>query len=251
MCYRNDSEDIMYATLRGEDDADFATRDVDTGLPLAKHSSADYNMMITGIVSTQQDHLSLRCDSDAPCRPKYHVRDVRFGTSETKVTFHEQNTINLMSSFSPTYTTENGKTFVESLSAIVTAEELSKSYTSYTCGRYIMWPTHPPDNTEILNGVYGSTTNWKFAVIQELNVGGVTRATVMDTLYPVEIRSDARKKSVTFDTPSRFLIPKGHYRRTIHARYFPQRVVQIVFFIYLLFFFLFIVCRILGIVQDK
>ena len=120
--------------------------------------------------------------------------------------------INLISSFFPTYTTESGKIFVKSLSAIVTAEDLDKSDKS---DRFIMWPTHPPDDNESLNGDYGSTTNWKFAVIDEMSVGGATLVRILGCLHDKEKQtpSSTLMTAVTFDTPSRFLIPKGRYHR--------------------------------------
>ena len=170
------------------------------GLHLAKVSSADCNMMITARMGEMRHGLPLNNDSDTPHRPRYNIRNALFGASGTEVTVHEQNMIYLISSFSPTYTTEGGRTFVENLSSFVTAEELSIPDMSGQC---IMWPTHPPDDNEILNGDYGSTTNWKFAVVLHLNIRGTTRVQIIATLYPeVERTREGEGLAITFDTPS-------------------------------------------------
>ena len=203
--------DESYVALRGEDEAGFAFQDLEMQLPLAEVTSSDRSVII-GTVGTIQHDLSHKSDSYAPRRPKHDMSDGRFGSEETEVTVHEQNMINLISSFSPTYTTESGKIFVKSLSAIVTAEDLDKADKP---DRFIMWPTHPPDDNESLNGDYGSTTNWKFAVIDEMSVGGATRVRILDCLHHEEKQtpSSTLLTPVTFDSPSRFLIPKGHYHR--------------------------------------
>ena len=210
--------DESYVALRGEDEAGFAFQDLEMQLPLAEVTSSDRSVII-GTVGTIQHDLSHKSDSYAPRRPKHDMSDGRFGSEETEVTVHEQNMINLISSFSPTYTTESGKIFVKSLSAIVTAEDLDKADKP---DRFIMWPTHPPDDNESLNGDYGSTTNWKFAVIGGISVGGAIQVRILDCLHHEEKQtpSSTLKTAVkfdsrvfTFDSPSRFLIPKGRYHR--------------------------------------
>ena len=151
-----------YVALRGKDEAGFAFQDIEMELPLAEVSSSDRSVIIEIAGTIQYDLLS-KSDSCAPGRPKHDISDGRFGPYGIEVTVHEQKMINLISSFSPTYTTESGKYFVESLSAIVTEEDLDKSDKP---DRFTMWPTHPPDDNESLNGDYGSTTNWKIAVIE-------------------------------------------------------------------------------------
>ena len=207
----NGRNDESYVALRGEDEAGLAFQDVEMELPLAEVFSSNCTVII-GTVGTVQHDMSSKLDSYAPRRPKHDMGDGRFGPNDIEVTVHEQNMINLISSFCPTYTTESGRTFVKSLSAIVTAEDLDKADKA---DRLIMWPTHPPDDNESLNGDYGSTTNWKFAVIDEMSVGGATRVRILDCLHNEEKQtpSSTLMKPVTFDSPSRFLIPKGSYHR--------------------------------------
>ena len=203
----NGRNDESYVALRGEDEAGFAFQDLEMELPLAEVSSSKRSVIV-GIAGTTQYDLSSKSDSYAPGRPKHDISDGRFGPDGIEVTVHEQEMINLISSFFPTYTTQSGKYFVESLSAIVTAEDLDKSDKS---DRFIMWPTHPPDDNESLNGDYGSTTNWKFAVIDEMIVGGATRVRILDCLH--HKKQTPLMAPVTFDSPSKFLIPKGRYHR--------------------------------------
>ena len=210
----NGRNDESYVALRGEDEADFAFQDLDLQLPLAEVSASDSTVII-GIAGTKQYGLSSKSDSYAP-RPKHDISDSRFGPYGIEVTVHEQRMINLISSFFPTYTTESGKYFVESLSAIVTAEDFDKADKS---DRFMMWPTHQPDDNESLDGDYGSTANWKIAVIDEMSVGGAIRVRILDCLhhethtYEKQTPSSPLMTPVTFDSPPKFIIPKGRYHR--------------------------------------
>lgn len=221
--------DVAYIALQVEDEAGFATDDIETALPVAEVSSINCNVTKEKTNAMRHDE-PLRSESSAPRRPIYDLRDDR---EKTDVTVAEQNNIDLISSFTSTYTTENGRAFTKSLMTIVTAEEFRKSFPT---DRFIMWPTHPPDDTETLDGDYGSTTNWKFAKILEVDVGGVTRAYTVGTLHPEEGAAPSWKiKLVTFVTPSRFLIPTGRYHRlalkkhTSHQLIVPLIVIAIAF----------------------
>ena len=204
--------DVAYIALQVEDEAAFATHELEMALPLEEVLSTDCNVIKEESDAKRCD-APLRSKSSAPRRPIYDLSDSRFGPEKTDVAGDEQNIINLTSSYSPTYTTENGRFFTRSLSAIVTAEEFQESL-RHNPYRFIMWPTHPPDDTEILDGDYGSTTNWKFAFVIGMTVGGVTKAQILNILHPEEgvaAPSLWRSMIVTFDTPSRFLTPKGRY----------------------------------------
>ena len=232
----NGLNDQSYVALRGEDEAGLVFQDVEMELPLAEVLSSDRRIII-GAVGTIQHDLSFKSDSYASRRPKHDLSDGRFGPNDIEVTVHEQNMINLISSFCPTYTTESGRTFVKSLSAIVNAEDLDKADKAH---RFIMWPTHPPDDNESLNGDYGSTTNWKFAFIDEMSVGGATRVRILGCLHHEEKQtpSSTLMTPVAFDTPSRFLIPKGRCRRAALKMFTDYHIVSTRPFLFIIFSFI-------------
>ena len=174
--------------------------------------------------------------SDEPCaRPRYARQGI---LAPGSVTRHEQDMIHLMSTFSGTYTTEAGRHFVEHLSRLTTISDFKplRTLPGSDISRIIMWPTHAPDQTESVNGDFGSDVNWIFAYcnreVIDVNpalqaydfrppdVGSTSiHATIIGSLYPIVPSPNYSKlhSAVIIEKPEFYLKPCGEILQSAKA----------------------------------
>ena len=142
------------------------------------------------------------------------------------VTRYEQDMIDLASTFTRTFTTEAGRLFVERNSRVADRDDFRDDDHS-SC--IIMWPTHPPRESESFDGEFGSDVNWIFARCQPMKhtemgltpTGRAIRVVITGSLYPLQDSSKHTKvlSSVLIEEPSRYLKPNGELLRAAMATF--------------------------------
>ena len=146
-------------------------------------------------------------------RPTLHRDDL---VIPGHVTRHEQDMIDLTSTFTETFTTEVGRRFVEKKSRMTNGADFRiDDFNSHL----IMWPTHPPHELESFDGDFGSDVNWIFALCDPVKStekgltpnGRVIRVVITGSLYPIQDSLKHTKvfSSVLIEEPSRYLKPNG------------------------------------------
>ena len=136
-------------------------------------------------------------------RPRFN-RDsnTEYGPKYTSASAIWQTKLDIAASYKPSSTTEGGERFTETLSRIV----LSKY--AYQ-GLAIMIPADYPNENELLDGDWGATSNFVFALLQEKPTGLTARVAIVGYLHkPAKVELQAGH-CLVFTTPSQFLTPLG------------------------------------------
>lgn len=136
-------------------------------------------------------------------RPRFN-RDsnTEFGPTYTSANAIWQEKLDIAAAYKPSSTTEEGERFTETLSRIV----LSKY--AYQ-GLAIMIPADYPNEDELLDGDWGATSNFVFALLQEKPTALTARVAIVGYLHkPAKVELEAGQ-CLVFTTPSQFLTPLG------------------------------------------
>ena len=130
-------------------------------------------------------------DSNTDYNPKY-----------TLVNAVWQAKLTAAANYEPSSTTEEGQRFTESLSKTVLAKHAHM-------GLPIMIPADTPNKNELLNGDWGATSNFVFALLQEKPTVQTVRVAIVGYLHaPAAVELQAGQFLV-YETPGQFLTPQG------------------------------------------
>jgi hypothetical protein len=136
-------------------------------------------------------------------RPRF-LRDssTAFGPTYTLATEIWQSRLNAAASYTPDSMTSEGKRFTDNLSQVVTTKCAEQ-------GLPIMFPADDPNIDEPLDGEWGATSNFVFALLQEKPNSMTARVAIIGYLHnPDEIQLHAGQH-IVFATPTQFLTPRG------------------------------------------
>ena len=136
-------------------------------------------------------------------RPKFN-RDstTAIGPLYTVASISWQNRLDMITSYTSSSTTEEGQRFIEILSQLVISTDARQGMT-------VMIPADVQEENELLNGDWGATSNFIFALVQEKPTMMTVRVEVIGYLHtPAEIQLECGEHLV-FKTLTHFLTPLG------------------------------------------
>jgi hypothetical protein len=140
---------------------------------------------------------------DSVKRPRFN-RDSATAMGPVYTTANEfwQNRLDTMATYTPSSTTEGGQRFTDTLSRIVICTEALQ-------GLPVMIPADTQNNDELIDGDWGATSNFVFALLQEKPTTMTTRVAIVGYLHtPAKVLLHSAEHLV-FKTPSNFLTPLG------------------------------------------
>lgn len=138
-----------------------------------------------------------------PKRPRFN-RDLitALGPTYLHASAPWQSKLETAATYTPSSTTEEGQRFSETLSKLILSKYAHQ-------GLPIMFPADTPNEDELIDGDWGSTSNFIFALLQKKPTAQTARVAVVGYLHtPAEIQLHAGQYLV-FATPTQFLIPLG------------------------------------------
>jgi hypothetical protein len=151
-------------------------------------------------VRTGPDRGNLNPSDNQNKRPRFNRDSATSGPQYVQVTLSWQSRLDAASAYTPTSTTEDGKRFTEILSSAVKSNEAHQ-------GMAVMIPADDANENESLDGDWGATSNFVFALLQENPMSSTTRVTTIGYLHtPVDSQLQP-SQNIVFKTPDSFMTP--------------------------------------------
>ena len=113
-----------------------------------------------------------------------------------------QSRLDAASSYTPSFSTEEGERFMETLSKKVHSNFANQ-------GQLIMIPADNRNENEVLDADWGATANFVFALLQEKPTSEISRVTIVGYLHTPAVVELQAKLNIAFKTPNSSLAPLG------------------------------------------